>query len=394
AHLLEVGLPAEAAEVYERALELCETDADRLEMLEALSSASQLAGKWGKVLEVLQAHSEVEHTRLDDECTDLSLMKLEALWRTGHDIRGLLTEATSYALEPSLLLRLRARAAVLGLIFADNICDKATAELLYHAVMDMQPVAHDTATDGHKRIASLIYHSSYGTLNEAVIIARHIVRVTSPSPNVAEWIRSISRASIPLRRAGHFNEAASAIREALELAEKHRYASAAASTADILATISIEQRRLGSATRWYHRALHWSLIQEGSAAVGSVGMLAAKISILQPAQQASPPLSMPHLENLLSDHNVRRRSESLALYLAHALQRPLPLEHRAVWGLLETLKLTSSHGGQDFPVEVAEKCLRRIGHSVEAEELVKQYVHHHRREQYDYEPVLLNIQTE
>lgn len=394
AHLLEVGLPAEAAEVYERALELCQTDAERLEMLEALSRASQLAGKWGKVLAVLQAHSEVEHTRLDDECTDLSLMKLEALWRTGHDIRGLLTEATAYTLEPSILLRYRARAAVLGLIFADNICDTHAVQLLYDAVMEMQPVAHDTTTGGHKRIASLIYHSSYGTLDEAVAIARHIVRMTSPEPEVSEWIRSISRASIPLRRAGHFTEAASAIREALELAEQRRYASAAASAADILATISIEQRRLSSATRWYQRALHWSQIQEGSAAVGSVGMLATKLSILQTAQQPSAPLSMPSLEDLLCDHHVRRRSESLALYLAQALQRSHPLDHRAVWGLLETLKLTSSHGGQDFPVEVVEKSLRRIGHPVEAEALLEQYVHHHRREQYKYEPVLLSVRPD
>ncbi len=387
AQLVEVGLPTEAAEVYERALDLCETDEQRLEMLGALANAHQLAGKWEKVLATLQAHKDVQLDLPYDDCTDLSLLELEALWRTDGDMRDLLRASSYFATEPSFLLRRRARAAVLGLIFADNLCDATAAFELYSAVMEMKPVAHDTVTDGHRRVARLIYHSSYGNLDEAIALARHFVRTILPATDVAEWIRDISRAALPLRRGGHFNEASSALREALDLAEQRQYASAAASCADILASIALEQRRLDAAERWYHRALHWVQVQEGNTAVGSVSMFGAKLGLLVGEGLLAPRFS-PNIDSVLADRSARRRSESLALVAATSLRYAIPLEQRVVDGLRDTFAITQRHGGQDFSADVLDNCLRRMGDSVEADRMIQEYVSRYRRESYAYAPFL------
>lgn len=387
-HLLEVGLPAEAAEIYEKALELCETDEERLEMLELLAQAAQLSGKWKKTLEAIAGHDLVEKGPVHDECTDLTLLSLEARWRTGVDIRSLLDEAKAYAFEPSTLLRHRARAAVLAMTFADNLCEEDTARSLHELFQDVYPVSHDVHTHSHRQIVNLIYHASYGSLPEAVAIARHIVRATSPTTDAAEWVRNVSRASIPLRRAGDFSEAASAIREALYVAEKYRYASAATSATDILATIAIEQGRLDTAHRWYDRALYWMRQQEGSSAISSIGLLGVKLSLLSARELTLPEWQAPTLETIMQETNVRHRAESLSLLLARQLVYNDALDPGAVSALRDVLVQTRRHGGQDFPTEVLATCLYRMDQRDTAVTELSRYVSSDRRERYPFRLVL------
>ena len=234
-HLLEVGLPAEAAEIYERALELCETDAERLEMLGNLANAARIGGQWSKVLTATASHSKLASEVDDDaEHADVEFTRLEALWRTGADIRVLLEKVSEYANEPSYLLKYRSRAALFGIIFADNLGEVEQAHSLFELVSGMVPVAHDVTSAADRRSAAIVFHSSYGELDSAVAIAREATRHSSPDADPAEWVRSVNRASIPLRRAGLFEEAATAVREGFDIAERLSLASAAASAADIL----------------------------------------------------------------------------------------------------------------------------------------------------------------
>lgn len=381
AHMLEVGLPAEAAEAYERALELCETDAERLEMLEGLARANQYAGRWPKVIATLSQMRESYHARgFDQLAAEDELLSLEARWRTGEDITGLLEEAIILAEDASGLASERLRAGWLALIFADTLCDVSKAEYVFKTLNDASFGIHDDSAARHDMQFRMIYHASYGDLQTAVALAQQLIGDTSLADTDPEWIRIVSRATIPLRRAGRYSEASAQMRRALNAAESLNLASAAASAADILAMTLLEQDQVSAATRWLKHAEHWSAVQEGGVSNESVQLLAARIALYTGDTHRASELLQRHAAGAGNHPNLRHRNEILALTLDLELQAGETPSAAAIAQLHEGFEAAKRHGGQDYPCSILVRSLRSTDNEHRAGCVLDGYIASDRRE--------------
>ncbi|HEY0969475.1 MAG TPA: AAA family ATPase [Gemmatimonadales bacterium] len=389
-YLLEAGLPVEAADAYERAIELCETDAERVEMLGGEADANRLAGRWLRVLTSLQTMRGLRTGyQPSNDQPHVDLLETEARWKSGHDITELLTVAEALASEPTALPHHRFRAGEFALIFADNLCDADRARAIYQT---LSPHIEAGAPSSDALQCVMIYHASYGVMDRAVEIALWLTRDDPTSVGEAEWIRRASRASIPLRRANHYEEACARVRSSFALAERLQLASAAASSADILATMMLEQDNLDLATKWHERAQYWAERQEGGAVSASIDYLAAKIALYRgDISLAERILTVPPAL-LLENPSIRMRNEVMSLYLHLAMQSsdeaPSPV---LVSGLSAGFRQAMRLGGQDYPCAVLVSALIRMGQADDAVQLLDEYTTDTRRERGRLPSVLADL---
>lgn len=352
-------------------------------MLAGYAYAARLSGLWHKVIEALSSRDRLlaPHADNHSEHSDAELLLLEARWRVDDDYERLLRDATRCTLDETALSYHRIKAGVLGLIFADNCCDAATASAIHNTLTAIPEAILSPRGVTSQRVADLIYHSSYGELSQAVTVAHHLTELAHQSQQGSERIQYLSWASIPLRRSGMFAEATALVREALDIAERRQFASAASSAADTLATIMLEQNKLDAASQWYERATFWVKAQEGTMSPRSISMLGAKLALFSGELEAAKHLMIHSLGALLADGSVRRRNEGLALLLRYELAAQVePLSGVAVEALLVGHLRARQHGGQDYPTSTLVLGLKHLNRIEDARALLVAYVERHRRE--------------
>ncbi len=374
AQLVEVGLPTEAAEVYERALDLCETDEQRLEMLGHRVAALRSAGHWHKAREVMPEFLELRlrirpwESRHSDE--ELSL--LEARWRTDDALPPLLLAAESCSHDRNAPLAHRLRAAGLALVFADNLCDGVAAERIYRMSEDLR--ASQTAELAARLRVNMIYHNAYGDINTAVAAAEALIALMRERNDAMGLASSLRNSTTPFRTAGLIDEAFVSAIEAYQVAIRWQMASAAANAADILATLNISISDVPHATEWYERARYWAERMEESAADISICRVGARIALLNGDTPAARSLANLHRDMLGTDQVSRRRTEGYAIFVACLLaEGHVDLEPDLLAEYEAALNITLPFGGQDFAAHTLYLAHKRAGASQRASDLAQNF---------------------
>jgi DNA-binding SARP family transcriptional activator len=393
-HLLEVGLPTEAAEAYERALELCETDAERVEMLGSLAQAQQSCGKWPQLIAALRELAAIRgrsNQRLAPPAEERA-MELEARWRVNESLPPLLIEAEQILTDRNSSTNLRWEAAVAALIFADNLCDDTAARRIYEKAMQLQTVS-SISERARLRVAA-IYHSAYGDLAKSVQAVEEWIAFERRFWTRLTMTRALRNAATPLRLAGQTEQAFQALVEAFELACKYGLASAAANGADILATANLNQGDLENARRWYNEALRWLDTVDELSAGTSIQRVGARIALAEGDHDRARWLFAATRSALPLDSVARRRVEGYAIFTAIELAAG---SHRLDEALLrefeEHYATACRFGGQDFATESLAAALCRLGQPARAQELLAGYLNQTRREQSQLPPSLSALCT-
>jgi len=386
AHLMEVGLPGDAAEVYERGMGLCVSKEDERLMLTGLAHALEALGKWQRVRTLIRQRSPdswaVQDARDPEQAGTPMLLLLEADWRTDGDLRDLVARAQNISNNEALSPNQRVRGAGWGLIFADNLCDEQQAHALFNAVSPLvSAAASDVIAVAHM---NLVFETVYGHLDQAIGTARTLVREARKRAEPTSLARALRHSAFALRRAGRSAEAYKLLRECLDISERLALATSAGAACDSLGSLFLERSDVRRAKEWHARGSDWIARTDDSLNMEGIDMLRARIAIAEGNLNALADelVSMP-LDRILSDPVLRRSAEQLALYLRALMLRGRdPRESGVAAHFLGLHFKLRRLGGHDFAAHTLFLVLDHIGDAASSTRLREEYVRRYRRERF------------
>ena len=256
-HLLDLGLAREADAILSEAIEYCRFPEDEIPLLALRSRALHQMAQWNSLasvvgrLEVLRsATTPVSPGHCAEE-----FMLLEAQWKLSVDLRLLLTQSMRCVDDVAASAEHRLEAAGWAMVFTDNLCEPAIAASLYKQARQLR--SHGNSNLLSSRRVELIYHTSYGSLDEAVTLARRAMEAEKGSSDLSRRMHALRNGSVTLRQAGFVMEATTALQAAFDLAERHGIPASAYSAADMLCALHLDEGDYARARRWYDSAQGW-----------------------------------------------------------------------------------------------------------------------------------------
>ena len=378
-HLLAIGLPVEAASLFERASLLPLRSHDRHEMLIGLANALRLAGLWARAAEVL-ARVLVSRQQLlpfaSSHCPE-ELEILQAELRISGTTEEMLGRALTCVFDAAAEPVHRAAACSLALRFADHLCDGETARRIFNVSQSLRSRVPAPASDC--LLGALVYHSSYGDLEQATKVAHSLVELERNAGTPAALARALRNSWIPLIRIGDFESAAAVCQEAIGISERFQYPGMALCSAIDLAVTHAEVGDIPGADRWCNAARRWSTCVEERYLRESLSATESMILLIGGEEDAARKQFPYGLATILADCEVRRETGSLALWLRLNL-----FTSRDAVSALQHLRglylRTRAIGGQDFNVWCLASTLTLTGERNEAYALVSEYASAFRRE--------------
>ncbi|MEJ7809152.1 MAG: AAA family ATPase [Gemmatimonadaceae bacterium] len=381
AHALEMGVPAEAATLLERAAALTPVVSERAELVASQASALRLAGQWEAILPVFDTLTRLR-VKVDpnyDGHDDEELALCEARWRGGTDAFRTLAQLRQCLQNVGATPNHRVKAATLSLVMADNLFDGRSARGDYRAVSQL--LQSDAVAVSARLSLELIFHSAFGDHPAAVIAARELLKLARANGDAATLVRSLQHSAQAMRDAGHVPEALNLAGEGYTLACRRSFGSARCSIAN---SISWTYRGIGdltSAAHWYHKATNsLSLIQDRAAVAGvkcngsllalSEGNHSLAEQLLEESIVAWTPYSHPRWKITVTAARV-------AIQLARSTQA---LPAIVLSDLHDQYLHARGHCGHDFVVATLARGLVAQHRATDARQLIQEYLRLHRRE--------------
>jgi tetratricopeptide (TPR) repeat protein len=215
-HLLEVGLPHDAVQAFERALEYCVTDEQRVLVLSRLAVSLQMNGQWEKSkhllkhLRQLQAKGSPNGTAHDEDEYAL----FEARWRVSLENSDLLGDLKACVGNPKASVAHRVACGLLGLKVATEL---SQADAMKDLFLIMEPLLDDPIIPAATRLeVKMVYHASCGNIQEAEQAAEQLLAVVRGERNPLVFSRALGNVAVAYRLVGRKNDAESLFLEVLE----------------------------------------------------------------------------------------------------------------------------------------------------------------------------------
>jgi hypothetical protein len=247
--LLYLGLPKEAADLCARADRYCRTPEQHADRLLRLSRAHRLLYDWQQVVNslverrALLVGARVPAQRYSDD----EIALFEARWWRDCDGQ-IMRPAIKRVLDGRAPTLHRLQMAVLVLIVADNQHRKPEAERIAGVIESL-----DTSSpreDVEKSKARLIYHTAFGSLDQAVADGTRLIEAERRSRNSAGLLRALRWISVPLRRTNDIEGAVSALTEAFEHAASLGLRGEMWNAAFYLENVALDCENLELALKW------------------------------------------------------------------------------------------------------------------------------------------------
>ncbi len=380
-HQLDNGLPADAANSFELAFKLATTDADRLRAMTGRIAALKRAADWNKIATIIGsaiALSAHDPTHVSPH-TDFELLETEVMWRTESDLEASLNRALACALDESAPTEHRAQAALLAAIVADNICRFEDLERLNRIATKL--VAQTTNAQAQLLSVRLIYETIIGSLDDAHELGAQLVTLQRDAGSVRGLARALRFSCHPHRLLGNFDEATSAVKESLELAERHQLVGEAASSADVLLSIHLESGDLVAAGHWITRSEALARRIGARYALASIAISQAIYALHLSDVAEAMSLIEPYVETHLTDPAIRQRMLFLSILARVCVSTRDTTRLAQIAPLLESaLDLRRTTGPHDFHVASYALALESLGDRRAASEYVAQFTREHRRD--------------
>jgi len=394
--LTGLGLPIEAARLYERAAQMTSSPPDKLHHLAARAHALFLGADWepfvhvATEMESLQRSARASLDNHDDTELELALAK----WRLGADRRDLLAEAARCAAAASASNPHRVAAGAWALMLADNLCDERAASAVMRAVAPaaQQPDVDEAAA----ACLHMVYHTAFGNPRSGLEAAHRLTDAQLAAPDGGAKARYLSHASAALRLCGApIAEARQAAASALEIAQRLGLAAFAAPAANQITLAYLAQGDTAAARAWFEKAL-W-LMDHSADTVGRSTILSngAEIALrerrLGDAERliADSERAVGHARSPRSD--IRHVSFRWRLSLLRGDAAPTEHDLRLFAHLH---RRTRKANGQDFATAVLVDLLLLAGRRRDATRLFTDYVRRFRRATAALEPDLERLRGE
>jgi hypothetical protein len=352
-------------------------------VLGELADALRLAGQWERVLPVVDSIRRLREQRSPgaEWHDEIELLEYEARWRVGGDmypeLRRLFVCVDSLQASASH----KVRAATQALMLADNLCEVAAAHSVYAAA---RPFADHFEVDSVSRLhLDLVYHSAFGSLAVAATIARKLISEARQNDSPARRVQLLQHASIALRGAGEFAEAASVLSEAYATAERYALAGAAVSVANSAAWTQMLSGCYRIANWWCERARTWLAGLQDQTAITNVRVTETYLHLIDGDLARAAECLHESSAALRQISATRPIAEEKALRLIIVLRRGERVPTTEELSELRRLHEASRHAAAlDLVAFALSLGLTSVGRCGEATELLTEYLTKHRRELY------------
>jgi len=380
-HQLDNGLPTEAARTFELAAEASTTDADRLRNMTGQIAALRKAADWARLASVIEPAIVLTSltATLPTPHSDLELLRTEVMWRTESDLERSLDRSLACALDETASSRHRAHAALLAAILADNICRFSDLRRLNEIAIVLDGSGPETQAPCLG--VRLIHESILGSVDRAAEYGALFVACERDAGSVRALARALLFSCHPYRMLGDRDRVLAAVREVLEIAERHNLVGEAASAADIALALHLEREDVVAARPWI--ALAQALASKVGAryAMASEATNQAIYALLLGKPEVAMRCIEPYMENHLGDPIVRQRMLYLSILTRVFVARRDHTRLRELVPPLETaLALRRSTGVHDFHVASYAQAVAELGDRASANAYVRTFVRSGKRD--------------
>jgi tetratricopeptide (TPR) repeat protein len=378
-HLLEAGLPNDAADAFAKALKYTTTDADALAILEGQATAFFQSSRWHSVIETV-SHARELKRRLHPTKTgydELELMLLRAEWQS-LNWNDILERSLRFLGADDALPSHRIEAGSMALMMLSFRVNGVTPNEVFRKIAElgvMPDVDRDTLVQ-----ATMVFHTNWGAFDEAVAAAFSLVNQHKARNDIGGLFRSLCNASVTFRAAGMFDDAANHLLEALAIAERHHLHLSKSRAIPMLANMSLETGRLDDARKW-HKQLEGIPIAPGDTlGHAEVSAIGARIALLDGRCDHALTLVQRDLQSLQNDQVPHRRAYRAALLVAAELGTKGRASRVSLKELEDAHLLSRGNLFQAFASYALFVGLQRAGEKKRASELLNEYLDSYRRE--------------
>lgn len=347
-HLMSIGLPNDAINVYARAETLCISAVQRLDLLKESISALHMAGAWK---DLVQAISEVTalSRSLDGDTpkhSDLELIQFEAMWRSSHEWRDLLHQVSRCVFDNGATADHRVRAAVLGLKLATNVGTGEEVDEIYAAI---EPLLENASVDYESRLyVQMVYQIDRGDMELGRNAAKNLVEYERDKGDIASLIWALVNASQAMRRCGHLQESMEYLHEAFRITTEKNLPIRACTVAHHIVRTALALDDVGAARHWLGVAESHPSPREDQHTNHERLFYAARIALADG--------NVSHCKDLMAQISVREDQSllrrisltSLRLRVATMSKAPRTDVEQMVDELTDLYTVQCSRGGQDF----------------------------------------------
>jgi hypothetical protein len=389
-HLLEIGLPVDAAAALESALVFCVANEQRLEVLQRIVYAQRVA-KDSKALRATIARIRILQggTNSVDSHDDLEIVELEARRTTESEIGPIFARTLRCVYNTSLATAHRVSVAVVALKLASSLADLQEIQRIYKAVEALLP---DPMVDHRARLqVAIVYNTMCGSLQEALRLATERVACERAEGTTMQLTNAMGDLAFVLRRTGPESETVRVLSEAYEITHTKRLHTLARDFAARLAAFFVDVGRTG-VEPWISRA------QTPHDEIAEVHIkfshdaYRVKIALREKRVDDAERIVAGFPWTWLQERRgwlAAAHALSLQSKLAH--RAPIPEVEEDVRHLQNLYRTTAKLGGQDY--EVASLCagLAYIGDELAARLCLRDYLNSKRRDTIAYSRELQRI---
>lgn len=381
-HLLEVGLPFDASQAFERVLEYCVTDDQRFLVLSRLAVALQVHGQWERSIEVIRRARQVRIRTAPSANShdDLELALLDATWRGSLENSSVLKDICSCVESEDASTSHRVACGLLGLKVASNLTQVGVMKQLYRTI---RPLFGDPVVPPASRFEiDMVFHSVCGDADKAAEATKQFLEVARADRNLLTFSRALGNAAVAHRLGGRREVAEKLFIEALDHSIAHGLTARASFAAYSLVRLYLAAGDVRQARRMMERADLITQSAEDVHLVADKHYLTARISLEEGNIQDASAAYAVILTETRPNQSVNRRAAVLALGIRIGIFQGASGE--SLWPLVAELEaahiLNRSAGWQDFEAHALYHGLTECGKSDKAERLLAEYWRTHRRE--------------
>ena len=378
-HLLDSGLPNDAAEAFGRAQQYASSDEDLLIVLEGRANAFYRGSDWQNVTQTIADTLSLRrklHPELGEH-DELELMQLRADWQT-LNWNGILTRSLTCLSARDASPTHRVEAGVMALMILSFSNDESRAASTFQLITDLS--SHSDVRMGSVLQAKMVYHTHWGSFDEAVHAASELIAYDKESGDVGRVFRSLCNAAVTLRAAGRFADAAGRLKEALSLAQRHHLYLSKARATPMLANLALELGRNDEAKFWLQELVSSPIAADDRLGHDEVSAISARIALVEGRHEDAKVWVERDLDHMRYDQVPQRRAYRAALSVAVEVATTGMASNESLRDLETEYLLTRKNIFQAFASYALYVGLRSVGQVEAAELLLNEYLQCHRRE--------------
>jgi len=383
-HLLEVGLPQDAANAFERVLEYCVTDEQRLLVFSRLALTLQISGQWEHSKEILRKSRQLQAKTAPNTSThdEVEYALNEASWRVSLENSALLDDLRACARSQDASVGHRVACALLGLKVATELNQIDAMQDLYTVIGPL--LANSQIAPLTRFEVEMIYHSICGDIRTAEHATDRLLQATREERDALTLSRALGNIGVAYRLAGRQNDAEAIFLEVLDHSLEHGFVSRTTFATLSLVRLYLAAGDVQQARNAMNKLEAFSAVDQDLNCAADRLYLLARVALEEGRIEEASQRYAAVAAQSSPTQSVNRRAADLALGVRIGIRAKVPRETlRSMVAELETAHLRNrSSGWQDFEAHALALGLRHCEQSEKGLRLLVEYVTRYRREKW------------